>query len=202
MGIIDLLRKYKKNKELKEKSQYLKLAENSIFLQNFNVDLRNPQVGHIYLEVDDNSIVDGNFVFESQGGKIAIGQNVEIAGGTTLISIQEITIEDDVVVGWGSLLYDHNSHPIEYEARIRDVKIEFQNHKMSRPALENKNWDVVSSKPIVIKKGAWLGCGVTIMKGVTIGEGAIIAAKSVVVRDVEPYTVVGGNPAKFIKRLD
>ena len=46
----------------------------------------------------------------------------------------------------------------------------------------------------------WIGYGATIMPGVTIGDGAIIAAKSVVVKDVEPYTIVGGNPAMEIKK--
>lgn len=52
---------------------------------------------------------------------------------------------------------------------------------------------------ILIKNDVWIGNGVTIMAGVTIGNGAIIAANSHVVKDVEPYTIVGGNPAKFIK---
>lgn len=52
---------------------------------------------------------------------------------------------------------------------------------------------------ILIKNDVWIGSNVTIMAGVTIGNGAIIAANSHVVKDVEPYTIVGGNPAKFIK---
>lgn len=52
----------------------------------------------------------------------------------------------------------------------------------------------------IIKSDAWIGMGATIMPGVTIGEGAIIAAESVVIKDVEPYTVVAGNPAKPIKK--
>lgn len=51
----------------------------------------------------------------------------------------------------------------------------------------------------VIKSDAWIGMNATIMPGVTIGEGAIIAAESVVIKDVSPYTVVAGNPAKEIK---
>ncbi|MGL5685304.1 MAG: CatB-related O-acetyltransferase [Vagococcus fluvialis] len=51
----------------------------------------------------------------------------------------------------------------------------------------------------IIKSDAWIGMNATIMPGVTIGEGAIIAAESVVIKNVEPYTVVAGNPAKKIK---
>ena len=56
-------------------------------------------------------------------------------------------------------------------------------------------------KPIIIKDKVWLGANVTICPGVTIGEGAIIAAGAVVTKDVEPRTIVGGVPAKFIKRI-
>lgn len=57
-------------------------------------------------------------------------------------------------------------------------------------------------KPVVIGKNVWIGANVTILPGVTIGDGAIIAAGAVVNRDVEPNTVVGGVPAKFIKSIE
>ena len=56
-------------------------------------------------------------------------------------------------------------------------------------------------KPIIIKDKVWLGANVTICPGVTVGEGAIIAAGAVVTKDVEPRTIVGGVPAKFIKKI-
>ncbi len=59
--------------------------------------------------------------------------------------------------------------------------------------------DTISNPPI-IKKGAWLGRNVIIMPGIAVGEGAIVGAGAVVTKDVEPYTVVGGVPAKFIKK--
>lgn len=55
-------------------------------------------------------------------------------------------------------------------------------------------------KPIAICDGAWVASKAIILPGVTIGEGAVVAAGAVVTKDVEPWTVVGGNPAKFIKR--
>lgn len=57
-------------------------------------------------------------------------------------------------------------------------------------------------KPIHIEDKVWLGANVTIVPGVTIGEGAIVAAGAVVTRDVAPRTMVGGVPAKLIKRID
>lgn len=67
---------------------------------------------------------------------------------------------------------------------------------------ENKKWDVVKEAPIIIKDKAWIGMNVIVLKGVTIGEGAVIGAGSVVTRDVPDWTVVGGNPAKEIKSIE
>lgn len=57
----------------------------------------------------------------------------------------------------------------------------------------------IDDKDVVIENDVWIGTGVTILKGVKIGEGAIIGASSVVTKDVAPYSIVGGNPAKIIK---
>ena len=58
------------------------------------------------------------------------------------------------------------------------------------------------SKPIVVEDEVWIGCGAIILQGVTIGKGAVVTAGAVVNKDVEPLTVVGGVPAKLIKRID
>ncbi|MBQ3590123.1 MAG: acyltransferase [Clostridia bacterium] len=61
------------------------------------------------------------------------------------------------------------------------------------------DFDIVRGKTVTIKKGAWICSKATIVPGVTIGEGAVVAAGSVVTKDVPPFSVVGGNPAKLIK---
>ena len=65
--------------------------------------------------------------------------------------------------------------------------------------ISHKNWDVINSKPITICDDVWIGMNVTILKGVTIGEGAVIGACSVVTKEVPAWSVVAGNPAKVIK---
>ena len=57
-------------------------------------------------------------------------------------------------------------------------------------------------RPIRIGRNAWIGFDVCVMPGVTVGEGAIVGARSVVTNDVEPFAVVAGNPARLIRRLD
>ena len=62
--------------------------------------------------------------------------------------------------------------------------------------------DILVCKPVVLKRNCWIGAGSSILPGVTIGENAIVGAGSIVTKDVEPNTIVAGNPAKFIKRID
>jgi acetyltransferase-like isoleucine patch superfamily enzyme len=69
-------------------------------------------------------------------------------------------------------------------------------------SLEHGEWRyAATAKPITIEDNCWIGAGAIILAGVTIGEGAVVAAGAVVNRDVAPYTLVGGVPAKIIKRL-
>ena len=67
--------------------------------------------------------------------------------------------------------------------------------------LKDFNWNIVKTKPIVIEDDVWVGFNSIILKGVTIGKGSIVAAGSVVSKDVEPFTVVAGNPALVIKKM-
>ena len=67
-------------------------------------------------------------------------------------------------------------------------------HNISSPAHEQ------TERPISIGAGAWVAAEAFVGPGVTVGEGAVVAARAVVTKSVEPWTVVGGNPARFIKR--
>ena len=108
--------------------------------------------------------------------QVSIGENVFINHNLTGVTAGGITIEDNVQIA-----------PF--------VKLLTANHDL-------KNIQVLHCKPIVIKKSAWIGAGAIINAGVTVGEGAVVASGAVVTKDVEPYTLVGGNPAKFIKKIE
>lgn len=199
--IFKLYKKYKQEKTLKKFRSYIDLAEQSIYGPNFDIDLRNPISGRKYLKIGNNSLVNARFIFETESGYISVGDRVHIGGGS-FISRVKITIEDDVIIAWGCTVYDHNSHSIYWNERKNDVLQEYEDMLKGNNPIANKDWSCVDSKEIIIGKRAWIGFDVTILKGVTIGEGAVVGAKSVVTRDVPPYTVVGGNPARVLKVID
>jgi acetyltransferase-like isoleucine patch superfamily enzyme len=129
--------------------------------------------------------------FDSSQGRIAIGDRCYI-GRSHLVCHTGIELGDDVIVSWGVTILDHNSHSLEWSERASDVS----DWRRGR-----KNWDHVAVSPVRIQSRVWIGFGATILKGVTIGEGAVIAARAVVSRDVNPYSVVAGNPAQTVRTL-
>jgi len=150
----------------------------------------------------DNCLIGASFIAETPNAQFKIGNNVYM-GKSTVICKEGIVFGNNILVAWGVMFYDHNSHSIDFNLRRQDlsqVVDDFQNFKGNY--LKNKNWDIVKGAKITIGDDAWIGFNATILKGVTIGEGAIVAACSVVVSDVPPFTVVAGNPAKVIKELN
>jgi acetyltransferase-like isoleucine patch superfamily enzyme len=130
-------------------------------------------------------------VFEKDYATIAVGDRCFI--GKALISIAEsVEIGNDVLISWGVTITDHNSHSLKFSERQRDVE-----DWMGC----NKSWIGVKVGKVVIQDKAWIGFNAIVLKGVTIGEGAIVGAGSVVSQDVPPYTLVAGNPARVIRAL-
>ena len=105
-----------------------------------------------------------------------VGENVFINHGLTCMTSGGITIEDGVMIG--------------PEAALITANHDFN------------NLDVLQFKPIVLKKGSWVGARAVILPGVTVGEGAVVASSAVVTKDVPPRAIVGGNPARIIRMLD
>ncbi len=153
------------------------------------------------VKIGANSMLGCSFVFESDEGAIEIGKNTFINAGTTLISRSHIDIGNFVTIAWGCTIYDHNSHSLNYKERQKDIQRQNNDFRNGRSFIASKDWSVVKSKPIIIRDNVWIGFDSIILSGVTVGEGAIVGARSVVRSDVEPWTVVAGNPAVVIKKV-
>lgn len=200
MKIIEFARKLVHNRRLKAMATYYFVDDTTILRSNFMIRLDKPRPDKVYLNIGKNCIVDGTFVFESEEGKITIGDHCYI-GGSTFISRQSISIGSNVTIAWGCTIYDHDSHSIDHMERRKDIDDELRDIRNGVCFIENKSWDVVKSSAITICNDAWIGMNCIILKGVTIGEGAIVGAGSVVTKDVPAWTVVAGNPAKIVKVL-
>lgn len=143
------------------------------------------------LTIGEQSLVHAEISFEEAGGRIQIGDRTFI-GRSHLVCYRSLAIGDDVIISWGVTIVDHDSHSIDWMDRRNDV-LEW--------GAGRKNWDRIAHAPVVVSNRAWIGFNVSILKGVTIGEGAVIGAGSVVTRDIPPYSLAAGNPARVIRAL-
>ena len=196
--IFSFLKNIVKKIQLNRLRKVLALEKSVILLPTFKYSNSNGGVNHIV--IGKRSIVGGCFIFESDLGFVKIGEHSYI-GCSTFISRTSITVGNNVTIAWGCTIYDHDSHSLDYKERRKDISDELDDIRNGRNFIAHKNWDVVNSKPITICNDAWIGMNCIILKGVTIGEGAIVGAGSVVTKDVPAWTVVAGNPAKVVKTL-
>ena len=119
---------------------------------------------------------------------LEIGENVEINDDVHIGATEKIIIGDNVLIASKVYISDHNHG---------SYKGEEQDSPMSIPKKRK-----IYSSPIKIEKNVWIGEFVSILQGVTIGEGAIMGTMSVVTKDIPPYTIAVGSPAKPIKRYN
>lgn len=112
--------------------------------------------------------------------KIIIGENSRIHG-TCIHAYERIEIGKNCLIAANCQIIDSNRHELDFK----------------NPENRLKNSD--KSKPVFIHDNVWIGANSIILPGVTIGEGGVVAAGSIVTKDVPPFTLVGGNPAKIIK---
>ena len=168
-------------------------------VKNCNVEVRSEK-NKTFVKFGDKSVISGSYFIENDEGAITVGDRTFIGGGK-FISIDSITIGNDVLISWGCTFMDNNAHSLHWEHRKNDVVDWKRGLEENKPGFY-KDWSHVNSAPIVVEDKAWIGFDVIVLKGVTIGEGAVVAAGSVVTKDVSPYTVVAGNPAQVVKELD
>ena len=129
-------------------------------------------------EVDEHFLLIPPF-YTAGGQEINVGRNVFINQNCTFYDLGGLDIGDDVMIGPNVSLIT-SGHPIE-------------------PSLRHS---ITIGNPIVIKRNAWIAANATIIGGVTVGENSVVAAGSVVTKDVPSNTVVGGNPARVIRSIE
>lgn len=128
------------------------------------------------------------------GAIITIGDFSTVRYDTVIGAVNSIKIGNYVIISNNVHIYDNNNHPTSPLYRKKMCESGFYSSLWE--------WKHSDNKPIVIEDNVWIGERSTILKGVTIGKGSIVASNSVVVKNVPPYVIVAGNPAKIVKHLD
>jgi len=144
--------------------------------------------------ISSHSHVCGQLMTYSDGGNIFIGEWSYVGEMTRIWSRASISIGSHVLISHLVDIHDTDSHPIDWQERRHDAhaRLTDQMHMLSPKT---------TSIPVVIEDDAWVCFKATILKGVHVGRGAIIAAGAVVTAHVPPWTIVAGNPARVVRTL-
>jgi acetyltransferase-like isoleucine patch superfamily enzyme len=127
-------------------------------------------------------------------GRVTLG-DYALVHGARIICDAEVEIGDYALISWNVVLMDSYRVPFDPVERRRELELV--------PTRQPRCFDTdVPARPVRICRNVWIGFDACVMPGVTIGEGAIVGARSVVFEDVAPYTVVAGNPARVIRKLE
>ena len=151
------------------------------------------------IEIGKNSVIFANMVCNSANSRIFVGDRTYINKGCLLDCSKEIFIGSDVTIGWDVTVLDSNAHSLDWKERSNNTT------KANFALAQNKSWaidtDTKKAEKITISDKVWIGFGSSILRGVTIGEGAVIGAQCVVRNDVTPWSIMIGNPAVKIGEI-
>jgi acetyltransferase-like isoleucine patch superfamily enzyme len=190
--IDNFYKRFCKSKTLKKKQQIKdklkKVGSNFKIGENIRIS------GHQYIEIGNGFSISDRFRLEAISKyqdetfqpKVKIGNNVSFGTDIHIGCIDSVVIEDNCLFASRIFITDHDHG---------DTKFESLHVTPKKRSLKSKG-------PVIIKKNVWIGEGAAILSGVTIGENSIVCTNAVVTKDVPPYSVVGGIPAKVIKTMN
>ena len=143
--------------------------------------------GPVKVYIGDDVRLSGSFAVSSgrifDDPEFRIGNRTFIGAGCVFSVAKSITVGDDVLIAGGCSVSDYSAHPLDPDRRIAGGQV-----------------DPEDVRPVRIENKAWLGRGATILPGVTIGEGAVVGAATVVTKDVPPGHICVGNPGRLLSR--
>jgi acetyltransferase-like isoleucine patch superfamily enzyme len=145
------------------------------------------------IQVGEGSHIKGELLTFGHGGKIKIGDYCYVGEQARIWSALDITIGNRVLISHGVNIFDNATHSISPSKRHKQfMQIVTEGHPKEIDLMED---------PVVLCDDVWIGCMSIILPGVTVGLGAVVGAGSVVTKDVPPYTIVAGNPARIIREI-
>jgi acetyltransferase-like isoleucine patch superfamily enzyme len=154
---------------------------------NVQIDALPYVYGHVEIHIGNEVYLGGRLAIMSgrmiDRPRLVIQDRAQVGWNVSIVVSREVVIEEDVIISYDCRISDGDGHPREADLRARHAP----------PDLDD-------IRPVRIRRFAWVGNGTHVMKGVTIGEGAVIGANSVVVSDIPPYCLAMGNPAEVYFR--
>ena len=145
------------------------------------------------IEISKNCHISGLMLVYAYGGAISIGDNCSLSPYSRIVSTKKIAIGNRVLIAHNVNIIDNISHPIDAGLRHEDF--------IKSYTTGMQEYDL-KAEEITIEDDVWIGFNSSILRGVTIGRGAIIGSGSVVTKDVKAWTVNVGNPLRCIRELD
>jgi acetyltransferase-like isoleucine patch superfamily enzyme len=143
--------------------------------------------------IGTNCLIQGQLVVERDESAIELADNVLVGGSSIIDCALEVTVERNVLISYGCIIADSDNHSLYPELRVNDLA-----NWMTKG---RHDWTHSAMAPIRICEGAWIGARSIVLKGVTVGAGAVVGTGSVVTRDVPARTIVAGNPARVIRTI-
>jgi acetyltransferase-like isoleucine patch superfamily enzyme len=155
--------------------------------------IRNARGDSSKIVIGRHSHVLGELFTFAHGGEIKVGEWCYVGEGSRIWSAASIEIGNRVLISHSVNIFDSLTHPLQAAARHEQVKQIYGQGHPRQISLEES--------PVKICDDAWIGAGAIVLRGVTIGEGGVVAAGAVVTKDVLPYSIVAGNPAVLVREL-
>jgi len=180
-----------RNEIPKENRLYI-IGEKSVLYDES--DIVNPLNKKENIVIGHHTHIRGQLHLFGHGGNITIGNYCYVGHDTCIWSAKRITIGDRVLIAHNCNIFDNNTHPLDKDERHKQF---CEIISTGFPRVQSGLFE----EDIIIEDDAWISAYSIILKGIVIGEGAIVAAGSVVTKNVRPYTLVAGNPAKVIKKI-
>jgi acetyltransferase-like isoleucine patch superfamily enzyme len=140
-----------------------------------------------------HSHIRGELMIFGHGGRISIGEWCYVGVGTRIWSAASVEIGNRVLISHSVNIFDNLTHPLKAAERHEQAKQIFTSGHPRKISLDEK--------PIKIGDDAWIGASAMVLRGVSVGEGGVVAAGAVVTRDVPAYSIVAGNPAVVVREL-
>ena len=155
--------------------------------------LQNIHDSQVDISVGYDCAILGDLVLFPLTGKIQIGNKCFIGPGSRIWSASSVEIGDYVMISHNVGIYDTSGHSMDWQRRRKEMDAFLPDFS---EVPQEEDLDAV---PIVIENDVWIGANATLLKGVRIGRGSIIGASAVVTKDVEPFSIVAGNPMRVLK---